>query len=433
MRLSTAVSLALTVLLTMSAVGAVAATPATGLSPGPGSPVPDGSPLESQPSQSSLAGVTTVQDADDLGGAEDQVIRLSIDESGDAHWTIETRFFLSDDEAVEDFHSYADAVAAGERDVTYDRQLFEALAAEAADRTDRSMAIRDAGWDDPTVRTLEDDPHVDAEDVDLEDADEPQVGVISYSVTWTNFAATENDRIYVGDAFHSDDGVWLSLTDTQRLVIERPDGYALDGGSLLEWEGPHEFERSELEMVFVQTGFSLGTIGWLLGVGALLIVAIIAGSYVATRRYPEDDLPEPVVRIADRVEDADVPERIADLRARVDLERGDSAATADTNGGSVPADGDRDERRGGTELEYQEPIESGIDPELLSDEERVLRLLKQNGGRMKQASIVEETGWSNAKVSQLLSQMDDDEEIEKLRIGRENLITLPDVDPTELD
>jgi hypothetical protein len=29
--------------------------------------------------------------------------------------------------------------------------------------------------------------------------------------------------------------------------------------------------------------------------------------------------------------------------------------------------------------------------------------------------------------------MADDEEIEKLRIGRENLITLPEVDPTELD
>ncbi len=44
---------------------------------------------------------------------------------------------------------------------------------------------------------------------------------------------------------------------------------------------------------------------------------------------------------------------------------------------------------------------------------------------MKQASIVKETGWSNAKVSQLLSSMEDDERIDKLRIGRENLISLP--------
>jgi len=56
----------------------------------------------------------------------------------------------------------------------------------------------------------------------------------------------------------------------------------------------------------------------------------------------------------------------------------------------------------------------------------VLRLLDDNGGRMKQANIVKDTGWSNAKVSQLLSGMDEDDEIQKLRIGRENLITLPD-------
>ena len=50
---------------------------------------------------------------------------------------------------------------------------------------------------------------------------------------------------------------------------------------------------------------------------------------------------------------------------------------------------------------------------------------------MKQGTIVTETGWSNAKVSQLLSAMDDDDRIDKLRIGRENLITLPDEDVTD--
>ncbi|MFB6141512.1 MAG: helix-turn-helix transcriptional regulator [Halosimplex sp.] len=74
-----------------------------------------------------------------------------------------------------------------------------------------------------------------------------------------------------------------------------------------------------------------------------------------------------------------------------------------------------------------------IDEELLSDEERVERLLERNGGRMKQAAIVRETGWSNAKVSQLLSGMDEDDRIDKLRIGRENLISFPDEDVTDID
>jgi hypothetical protein len=45
---------------------------------------------------------------------------------------------------------------------------------------------------------------------------------------------------------------------------------------------------------------------------------------------------------------------------------------------------------------------------------------------MRQADIVAETGWSDAKVSQLLSAMADEGRVEKLRLGRENLISLPD-------
>jgi hypothetical protein len=45
---------------------------------------------------------------------------------------------------------------------------------------------------------------------------------------------------------------------------------------------------------------------------------------------------------------------------------------------------------------------------------------------MRQAAIVDETGWSDAKVSQLLSAMAEDDRVEKLRLGRENLISLPE-------
>ena len=52
---------------------------------------------------------------------------------------------------------------------------------------------------------------------------------------------------------------------------------------------------------------------------------------------------------------------------------------------------------------------------------------------MKQAKIVKETGWSNAKVSQLLSSMENDDRVDKLRIGRENLISLPEEAVTDID
>jgi uncharacterized membrane protein len=61
---------------------------------------------------------------------------------------------------------------------------------------------------------------------------------------------------------------------------------------------------------------------------------------------------------------------------------------------------------------------------LLTDEQRVIQLLEENDGRMKQAAIVDETEWSKAKVSRLLSDMVDEGKIKKLSIGRENIIHL---------
>ena len=62
--------------------------------------------------------------------------------------------------------------------------------------------------------------------------------------------------------------------------------------------------------------------------------------------------------------------------------------------------------------------------ELLPDEELVERMLEAEEGRMKQSAIVENTDWSKSKVSRLLSQMADDDDITKVTLGRENLICL---------
>lgn len=66
---------------------------------------------------------------------------------------------------------------------------------------------------------------------------------------------------------------------------------------------------------------------------------------------------------------------------------------------------------------------------LLEDSDRVLQLLEENGGRMKQTAIVDETEWSKSKVSMLLSDMEEAGDISKLRVGRENIISLPGAEP----
>lgn len=64
------------------------------------------------------------------------------------------------------------------------------------------------------------------------------------------------------------------------------------------------------------------------------------------------------------------------------------------------------------------------DGPVLTDEDRIIRLLASNDGRMKQSRIVDGTDWSKAKVSRLLSKMEESAEITKLTVGRENIIFL---------
>ncbi|PCR92808.1 helix-turn-helix transcriptional regulator [Natrinema ejinorense] len=445
MRMSTAAALALTVLLATSGLGAVAAaTPSapastTGERSPPTSPFP-ALALEQPESVSALQSSSSPLESPETR----QVIRVRITDDGDAEWYIESRFLVTDDSEAETFHDYADAVMAGQRDPQYDPRVFDRYASRVAESNSREMDIENAGWDGARIEPL------DTDDEPATNGDDVRVGILSYSFTWTNFGTVDGDRIRVGDSFQTTEGLLFeSLASWQRLVIEPPENYGFvdaptgtENGSLV-WNGPYHFEEDGLEMTLLQgAGPNSPNSNTTVLIAALLgVVALIgAGGYVLARRKTDDDregATDPLASLATTgplglLKRLDPRERDGNgsdgttthgdggaepvANAAVD-----SPAAADTDGGS------------GTHLEFEEPVDDEIDPELLSDEERVLRLLKRNGGRMKQASIVTETGWSNAKVSQLLSKMDDDDEIEKLRIGRENLITLPGVDPTEVE
>ncbi len=410
MRSSTAITVALTVLLVTSALGVVAATPS----------VATGS--ERSPQQTS----TVAPEIQQLDPADpQQVIRINVTPDGDARWTIESRYLLETDADVDAFEAYANAVASGERDVGYDVSTFERFQRLAEQSTDREMTIEDADWNDPRVESAGDgDDAVD-------------VGVISYSFTWSNFATADGTRLYLGDVFRTADGTWLpKLSGGQRLVVEPPANYGFEDPPVgtedgaLVWDGPHQFEDDELEVTLFRgagPGPGPGSSGpgnilpdLSLGSMVLVVVAFVAllalvgfGGYLIAMRYHAAD---------GSAVDRYVPDRLSDERSPPAAM--DDASTAAPPPSDAPVV---------TEYDGLDDEDDDVDVELLSDEERVHRLLRKNGGRMKQASIVKETGWSNAKVSQLLSKMDDDGEIRKLRIGRENLITLPEVDLTEVE
>jgi hypothetical protein len=164
---------------------------------------------------------------------------------------------------------------------------------------------------------------------------------------------------------------------------------------------------------------------WFLVAGALLVGLGLVAAVVYVRRSGTDGAgPDGVAeRTAEgRVEPGETTDHPGAGNGEPDDERPAEDATPRSEAGAEAATGD-------DATDAESDAEGTVDPSLLSDEERVERLLDRNGGRMKQARIVKETGWSNAKVSQLLSTMADDGRVEKLRLGRENLISLPDEKP----
>lgn len=100
-------------------------------------------------------------------------------------------------------------------------------------------------------------------------------------------------------------------------------------------------------------------------------------------------------------------------------------------GALVPSDPGADDvaEAAGTEgtAAQSTPVEPSDLP--LTDDERVLSLLESEGGRLRQAAVVDRTGWSKAKVSRRLSSLEEDGEVVRIELGREKLVCLSDAVP----
>lgn len=322
---------------------------------------------------------------------------VSLTENGDARWTVSVTYDLEDEESRDAFDSYAEAYETEGSTTGPTADAFRNAASSASDATGRDMAIRNvnrtAGFENETT------------------------GFLQLRFTWTNFLQSRSDGVLVlGDVFvTAPEETWFrTLEPSQRLVIEPPPGYTstdVDVGSNYQISNrnivvaePNTFAAGDVSVTYERSEVWWEDSQVLLGSVGLLVL-LVAAAYLVSRR------------------------------------RGDGTDATVTSVPPVGSDGPRGTREGadpeaggrGTESPTAgsgEPSAPGPepDPDLLSDEERVERLLDRNGGRMRQADIVTDTGWSDAKVSQLLSSMAEDGDVEKLRLGRENLISLPDGD-----
>jgi hypothetical protein len=353
-----------------------------------------------------LESVDQTAQGDTFGDSPDVQFVANLETDGDAKWNITTTVSLDTAEEVEAYRSTAADFEDGDFP-PLGFSAFEDGLAGVNGQTDREMAITG---------------------LTRETATESEIaagkGRFTVEFTWENFMRAENNRLQIDRAvLVTESGtLWFpELGDSQTLTLRVPENYGVRDASVntqngeLRWVGPQQFTGETLQATFVGPGGGTdppaddsqeepaesGSFPWIV----LPIAAVGIAVAVLLGRSKEFKL--------------DLPKELDVAGA---LSAGTSGAASETT---------EQEQTDQNEVETdEEPDEETIDTELLSDEERVERLLDSNGGRMKQADIVKETDWSNAKVSQLLSAMEEEGRIDKLRIGRENLISFPEEDVT---
>ena len=354
---------------------------------------------------------------------DDVFLGIDVRSDGDAAWRVEYRVRLESDNETAAFRSI-------QRDVRNNSSAFaapfarrmRATAADAENATGREMAVENV----TVTATIEQLPQ--------------EYGVITYRFVWTNFAARDGDRLVVGDAVSG-----LFLDDRTTLSIAWPGAYdatsvtpAADErrASAAVWIGPTTFEADEPRLVVApaeettavtegradpdggdgrgatdSTTPAAGTFGsrvpWIPLIG--LVVVALAG-VVGLRIWTSGGIGGgPAARTGGN--DADGPDAAADDPAA-------APATGDDAGADDAGPTSADEDAG----------DAAPPEELLSNEERVLKLISERGGRMKQQEVAEALDWTDAKTSQVVRQMRDDGDLDAFRLGRENVLTLPDHD-----
>ncbi|WP_128904213.1 helix-turn-helix transcriptional regulator [Halorubrum amylolyticum] len=333
-------------------------------------------------------------------------IRIEPTPDRDAQWTVSVRYALDGEIDRTAFRTAGDRFLDGE--IGPDVTLFEGFAREASRNVDRTMRVESV---DREVVV-----HEDASSFDVADAETTAIGELRLTFVWTEFLEEDGENLLLGDALTTPDGgTWLlSLEEGQTLEVATPEGYTVTGTSdatdrlsdnAVIVEGPRTFGEDErVAVVYVPAGTAAPP--WTMLTAAIVVAAVlIAGSLVGYRRMDGG---------AGVTGSDDAGAVDSDGGERTDRRRSDGAAGNPNGPGSTGAGSGADDAADEEDLS------------LLSDEERVERLLEDNGGRMRQADIVAETGWSDAKVSQLLSAMAESGRVEKLRLGRENLISIPD-------
>ncbi|MGQ3327738.1 helix-turn-helix transcriptional regulator [Halorubrum sp. FL23] len=341
---------------------------------------------------------------------DDILIEATVEPDGDAVWETQYRVRLANDDEEQAFEELRTDVES-DPDAYTGRfgERMRATAATAENATGREMNVTNVT--------------VTAERREL-----PQsYGVLTYRFEWSNFAAVDGDRLVVGDAIDA-----LFLDETTSLIVSWEEGYRLGDASptptetrdsAVVWQGPVDFTEGQPRVAIEPEGRAAGPFVFA-AVGLLAAVVAVVGY----RRRPWGG--------SEPERSSDAPTATADSAATdsgdehdAEASEGAAAATAATDAGGDDGSEDGTERdESGAEGEADADSAPPIDDDLLSNEEQVLRLIEANGGRMKQKQVAEELDWTAAKTSQVVTGLRDEDDLDGFRLGRENVLSLPDYD-----
>ncbi|WP_050034093.1 helix-turn-helix transcriptional regulator [Halorubrum halophilum] len=332
---------------------------------------------------------------------DDVLIEVSVEPDGDAVWETQYRVQLANDDEEQAFEELrADVESDPDAYASQFGERMRATADTAENATGRKMNVTNVT--------------VTADRREL-----PQsYGVLTYRFEWSNFAAVDGSRLVVGDAIDA-----LFLDETSSLIVSWEDGYRLGDASpsptetrdsAVVWQGPVDFTEGEPRVTIEPEGRSAGAVP-LVAVG--LLVAIVAVVGYRRRPWGSSEASSP----------SEGPAATADESAD-DAEDSKSAAAA-----TAVAGADGDDGPAGSGDDTGADSAAPIDDDLLSNEEQVLRLVEANGGRMKQKRVAEELDWTAAKTSQVVTGLRDEGDLDGFRLGRENVLSLPDYDATTDD
>jgi hypothetical protein len=316
-------------------------------------------------------------------GIDTDSVRLivSIDENGSTTWTVQYWTRLDDENTTAAFESLQGDIESRPSNFT-DRfaSRMRSTVRTAENATDREMNA--TGF---AVRAERRTP--------------PDYGVIVYTFRWNGFAAVDGETIRVGDAIEG-----LFLDERTRLVIEWPTGYATTDVD------PTPDERRNDAVVWrgAETSFVSGEPSVVLGPATTPTAGSNGSGGDGDATTPTQDGGSgsllPLLAVGLLV--------LGAVAWRYRDRFGDRAETGVTTEG----DGDA----GGA------PASPSGRDDLLSNEERVLQFVREQGGRVKQQEIVEAFDWTEARTSQIVRDLRDDGSLEGFRLGRENVLKLPD-------